>query len=405
MKILQINSFFYDRGGDCRHMFATTALLEKHGHKVVHFAMKHPQNLNSPYAEHWPSYIDYKEALKTKNIRTALKVLWRTIYSKEAKDCLSKLLDTEKPDIVHIHNILHHLSPSILGEIKKRGIPLVWTLHDYTIICPNTHLLTDKGVICQSCKKRNFFMAPLKKCKKNSLAASFMAMLENYTHRLLNVYRHVDQFIAPSEFLRQKFLEFGMGRKVFVLPNFIETDNLDPAYSSQGYYLYFGRLSHIKGISTLIDAARLNPDIPLKVAGDGELLKELRAENIPNVDFLGFQDQDKLKKLIAGAMFVVVPSEWYENFPYAVLESMAYGKPVIGADIGGIPEQIEHGIDGYLFEPRDSEQLAVYIKLLTGNHELRLSMGQEARKKIETLYSADLHYELLMSLYQRQLKQ
>ena len=207
MKIIQINSFYYNRGGDCTHMFETTKLLEKHGHTVIPFSMRHPQNFESSYSKYWLSYIDFKEALKSKNIRTMIGVISRTIYSFESRKCISRLLDDEKPDIAHIHNILHHITPSILGEIKNHNIPIVWTLHDYTIICPNTSFLTEKGGICEACKSRKFYMAPLKKCKKNSLAASFVAMLENYTHRILNIFRHVDQFVAPSDFLSKKFVE------------------------------------------------------------------------------------------------------------------------------------------------------------------------------------------------------
>ena len=405
MKILQVNSFYYNRGGDSTCMFQTTDLLRSHGHDVVHFSMQHPQNFPNKYSSYWPSYIDYREAIKDKSLKNFTKVINRTIYSVEAKKCISNFLDDVRPDIVHIHNILHHITPSILSEIKKRGIPIVWTLHDYTVICPNTSLLTDQGEVCEACKPTKFYMAPIKRCKKNSLGASLIAMFENYTHRLLSLYRHVDVFIAPSDFLRRKFIEYGIGARVIVLNNFIDTEKLKYNSIDKGYYLYVGRIHHSKGIDVLIEAAKACADIPLKIVGDGDILDNFRAMNLPdNIEFTGFKQGDELITLIAGAMFTVVPSQLYENFPYSVLESMAMGKAVIGANMGGIPEQIEHGVNGYLFNHKDVSALSDYIKQLADIPELRAAMGREARTRVEKLYSSSVHYEKLMNIYENTLQ-
>lgn len=404
MKVLQINSFYYNRGGDCTHMFATTKLLEQHGHVVIPFAMNHPENFESKYSAYWPSYIDFKEALQSKHIKTMFDVVSRTIYSVEAKKCIGRLLDDEEPDIVHIHNILHYITPSILGEIKKHKIPIVWTLHDYTIICPNTSFLTEKGEICEACKRLKFYMAPLKKCKKNSFPASFVAMLENYVHHILNIFRHVDQFISPSEFLRKKFVEYGMGKKVVTLNNFIDIDKFKPNYSNQGYYLYLGRLTHIKGVDTLIEAAKSFPDIILKVVGEGELKEVFEAQNINNIEFVGFRSGNELEALMRNAMFIVLPSQWYENFPYSVLESFAYGKPVIGARIGGIPEMVVDGETGYTFEAGNVEDLRSKIQKLNNEPLKIVTMGKLARERVEKIWNAEEHYKKLISIYESVMK-
>lgn len=380
-------------------MFATSKLLEQNGHVVIPFAMDHPLNFESRYSKYWPSYIDYKTANKVKSIRNVIRVITRTVYSLESKRKMAKLLEDHRPDLVHVHNLHHHITPSILGEIKKRKIPIVWTLHDYTILCPNTSFLTENGDVCEACKKNKYFMAPMKKCKKNSLAASSVAMLENYVHRLMRVYRHVDKFIAPSNYLANKFIEYGMGEQIIKLNNFVDTDKYEPNYLSGDYYVYIGRLNQIKGIDILLQAACKNPDIKLKVVGDGDLIDEYKTNKSDNVEFIGFKSGDELRDIVSNAMFAVVPSQWYENSPYSVLEPMALGKPVIGSCIGGIPELVEDGRNGFLFSHKDVNQLSIMINRLARNRELQVQMGKQSRRIIEEMYSQKKHYEQLMEIY------
>lgn len=401
MKILQVNSFYYNRGGDCTHMFAVTKLLEAYGHTIIPFAMNYPLNFRSDYSKYWSSYIDYREIIKSRNLKNAIKVISRSIYSFEAKRCIAQLLDDERPDLVHIHNIMHHITPSILGEIKKKKIPIVWTLHDYTIVCPNSSFLTEKGEVCEACKKRKFFMATVKRCKKNSLAASFVAMLENYMHRFMNIYRHVDRFIAPSEFLHQKFIEYGMGEKVVTLNNFVNVNSVRPNYSNDGYCMYIGRLNHIKGVDTLIEAMKKTYEIRLKVVGDGVLLKGFRSEKVPYVVFEEFKVGKELKNLITNAMFIIVPSEWYENFPYSILEAFVSGKPVIGSRIGGIPELVKDNETGLTFEPGNTEDLRSKIEYLVNNPDKIVEMGKNARKFVERELNAEKYYQRLMEIYEQ----
>lgn len=380
-------------------MFATSRLLEKYGHTVIPFSMQHPLNFPHPYSKYWPSHIDYAEEIKKKDPSNIFKVISRTIYSEEARQCIAKLLDIEKPDLVHIHNILHHLTPSILGEIKKRKIPIVWTLHDYTIICPNTSFLTDRGEICEACKKSKFYMAAIKRCKKNSLGASFIAMLENYIHRFTDIYRHVDIFISPSQFLRKKFVEFGMGEKVVTLNNFMDLESFRPTYSNEGYYIYIGRLSHIKGIEVLVEAAKKIPAASLKIIGHGELLEKLKNGSHPNIELLGFKTGQELNALIANSMFTVVPSQWYENFPYSILESFAHGKPVVGSCIGGIPELVRDHETGLTFQAGNARELQDRIEYLISNPPKIVAMGEAARRLVEKELSIDVHYAQLMKIY------
>lgn len=400
MKVLQVNSFHYHRGGDCTHMFATADLLERHGHRVSYFSMQHPLNLPSPYADYWPSHIDFKDALGKRTLGSALRVLGRTVYSFEARRCLARLLDAERPDLVHLHNIFHHLTPSILTEVRRHRIPVVWTLHDYTIICPNNSFLSDgDGRICEACKSGRFYMAPLKKCKKGSRAASFVAMVENYSYRWLGVHHQALRFISPSEFLKRKFEEHRFHGSIEVLPNFIDLDRVPAVPRHGGYAVYLGRVTRIKGVETLVKAFSSLPGLKLKIVGDGDLRGPLTARAGKNIEFLGLRPKAEVQTLVAGARFAVVPSEWYENLPYSVLEPMALGKPVIASRIGGIPELVEDGVTGLLFTPGNAEELTECIARLADREDEVRRLGANARRRVEDRFSAETHYQGLLRIY------
>jgi len=224
-------------------------------------------------------------------------------------------------------------------------------------------------------------------------------MLENYVHRLMNVYRHVDLFISPSIFLRNKFIECGIGNKVITVNNFINVDEVQPYYSNSGYVVYVGRLNYLKGVDTLIEAAKRVPKLMFKIVGNGELLDVYKDANISNVEFLGYKSGDELHNLIAKSLFAVVPSQWYENFPYSVLESFAFGKAVIGSRVGGIPELIKENETGLLFEMGNVNELREKIEYLCNNEHKILSMGKNARRMVEEKFSAEEHYKKLMGIY------
>lgn len=222
VKILLINNFYYHRGGDCTYLFSLKNLLEHKGHKVVIFSMHHPENYDSEYSNYFVSHINYNEELKNRNLLTPLKVLSRSIYSRESRIKIEQLIKTERPDIAHVQNIHHHITPSIFYTLRHYHIPIVWTLHDYTLICPNTSFVSH-GSICEKCKKIKYYWPTLTQCKKNSLAASTMAGLESTMLRLMNAYRLVNVFIAPSNFMRNKLLEYGLGKyPIVTLHNFID---------------------------------------------------------------------------------------------------------------------------------------------------------------------------------------
>lgn len=409
MKVLLVNNFYYNRGGDCTYLFSVKRLLEENKHKVVVFSMHHPQNFESEYSGYFVSYVNYAEEIKSKNLFSGLKVLFRTIYSFESRNNLERLIEKERPDIAHIQNIHHHITPSIFYVLKKHKIPIVWTLHDYTLICPNTSFLC-QGKVCERCKKTRYFWPLLVKCKKNSFAASAMAAIENTAHRIMGVYNLVDILITPSNYLRDKLIEYGFKKeKILCLNNFIDVDLNDKKRDNKNiddYYLYVGRISEEKGIRTLIDAAITDNKISLKIVGDGPLREEMifyakSKDKNRTIDFLGHKSHNEVIEFMKGCKFVVVPSEWYENFPYSILEAFACGKAVIGSRIGGIPELVKDRETGLTFEPGNSVDLRSKIEYYTYNPDKAEEMGKNARLFIENELNADEHYRRLMEIYKQ----
>ncbi len=406
MKILIVSNFYYNRGGDCTYLFLLKKLLEDKGHKVIVFSMNHPLNFESEYSEYFVSYINFPDELKNISISTGFDVVSRTVFSLEAKLKIEKLIEEEKPDIAHLQNIYHHITPSIFYPLKKNKIPIVWTLHDYSIICPNTSFLSH-STICERCKKRKYFWPPLVKCKKNSFSASTMAAVETSLHWIMNINDLVDIFIAPSEFLRIKMIEYGFQKdNIVCLNNFNDVELSNESDDSGDYYLYIGRLSEEKGLRTLIDAALKANSGKLKILGDGPLKNELisyvksKTEN-NNIEFMGHVSHKNVIELLRKCSFIILPTECYENFPYSIIEAFACGKPAIASRLGGIPELVRNWETGLLFEPGDSDNLSLKIKFFV-NHPLKAAeMGRVAKKFVEQELNGDKYYVRLNEIYTR----
>jgi glycosyltransferase involved in cell wall biosynthesis len=402
VRILQIQTYHYRRGGDSTYMFNLSRLLEDRGHEIVHFAMRHPENLPSPYAEHFVSEIDFPALLERPTPLALLRVLGRSIHSGEAKRKITRLIEETKPEIAHIHNIHAHLTTSILAPLKRAGIPIVWTLHDYKLVCPNSDLLS-VGKICERCIPNRFHHVLLRRCKKGSLGASLVAMLVALHDRMTRVPSRVDRFIAPSRFLERKLAEGGFDPdKIAWLPNFVDVEESSTGPGGD-YYLYFGRLSREKGIDILIRAAARLGRGRLRILGDGPerpALERLAAEQgAADIKFLGHRSGEELRRILCGAQFVVLPSRWYENLPFSIMEAFAAGRPVVASDLGGIPEMVDDGVNGFLFPSGDEGALADRIATLLDSPELREEMGRRGWEKSREIYNAEYHYGRIMEIY------
>ncbi|MFC1669974.1 glycosyltransferase family 4 protein [Spirochaetota bacterium] len=405
LKILLVNNFYYNRGGDTTHLFLLKKLFEKEGHDVVIFSMHHPDNFKSKYSSYFTSYIDYSKIVNNKSIKNIIRVISKSIYSLEAKKKIEKLLKEERPDIAHLQNIYHHITPSIIHALKKFKIPILWTMHDFTAICPNSSFMVN-GKLCENCKKRKFYWTVIKKCKRNSLSASIVAAFETTIFRIFRIYRHINVIITPSIFLKNKLIEYGFKRNnIHCINNFLDIDFDESDEHESNYYLFFGRLVEGKGIETLLKAVKNIELKKLLIIGDGHLRKKLEdfvKTNSLNsrIVFAGYKPRDEMIKIIKKSLFVIVPSEWYENYPYSILESFACGKPVIGSNLGGIPEQVIDGKTGLLFKSGNAENLKEKIIYLINNPEKIIEMGNNARNFVNEL-NPESHYRKTIQIYEK----
>lgn len=376
--------------------------MASNGHDIQAFARRTDRDVTSRFASLFPQ--DMKTDSLSPSIGT-VRALKELIYSSESKKQLENLLDQFRPDIVHAHNIYGRLTTSVLDLLKEESIPIVLTLHDYKLVCPSYKLMHGNR-ICEDCKGRHFFHAVLNRCHKDSVLASSVYALESWFNTFFDKYRsNVKYFISPSRFMKNKLVEFGFPeQQIIYLPNFIDTPKFFPKYNAGDYLLYIGRLSLEKGIETLIRAFKQTSgtNLRLLVAGDGPERQNLLAiaKEDSRVQFTGYLSGIDLSNVIQNAKAVVVPSQWYENAPLSVLEAFAYGKPVIGAKIGGIPEMIADGENGLLFDPGNVDDLSSKINnLLDKSANEIISMGMAARKKVEDQYSAEAHYRQLIEIY------
>ncbi len=411
MRIVLANRYLYPRGGDATYTLSLARLLRERGHEVICFGQDAPENDPALAAPILADPIDFPSLLRSGGLRSAVAVLARTIYSRHVKGRFAQLLDRARPDIVHLQNIHHHLSPSVIDAAAERRIPVVWTLHDFSVICPNGNLFS-KGRPCEECRPARFHRMVVNRCKRGSLPASLMAAAESAVHRAIRVFDRVTIFIAPSRFLMAKLREFDFHPdRVAHLDNFVPkgpgneraraSGAPDPDALHDDYLLFAGRLIRDKGIATLLEAAGRWGVIPLVIAGDGPLREDVleASDRLPNVRYVGPLDADHLRELQAGALAVVVPSVCYENQPYAVLEAFAAGTPIIGTALGGIPELVGEEERGLLFRPGDPDGLKRAARRLVEDRALVGRLGAAARVFARERLTPRRHYAGLMDLY------
>jgi len=399
MKILLIHSFFHYRGGDATYALELAEGLRERGHEVVPFAMRHPENDPSPWEIEFASLAAHYTATGTvSRVHAGLQAIW----SRGAARRVRRLIRRIQPDVAHVQHVHRHLTPSVLRPLRRAGVPIVWTVHDYELICPSGHLFT-QGAPCVRCKGHRYIEAWRHRCKHGDPQLSAAVAVEKYVHRALGVTDWVDRFLCPSAFLAQKLVEFGIPQdRVRHLPNFLRSERYGAAGELGQYWLYAGRLTAEKGVDTLIEAARLLPTRTLQIAGDGPLRVRLeqRAGPLGNVHFLGHLPRAELAVHVEKAGAIAVPSIWYENFPYAVTEAQAAGRPVVASRIGGIVEQITDGEDGRLVPPGDAAALAGAVDELLADPVSARLMGQAARRRVEAALDPDRHFERVEAAYE-----
>jgi glycosyltransferase involved in cell wall biosynthesis len=395
MRVLLINKFHYLKGGAERAYFDTAHILAENGHAVAFFSMAHPENFDTPWSRFFVSRVDYHDqaAGRLSKLRAAARIVW----NHEAAIKLEALIEEFKPEVAHLHNTYHQLSPSIIWTLRKHRIRIVMTLHDYKLISPNYSLLV-RGKIWDH---TSGWRAILDRAVQDSYLKSAICAVEKWFHALLGTFGKIDAFIAPSHFLIERFRAAGFPHPIRHMVQPIRPFPEAPTTRGGDYLLFIGRLSEEKGVGTLIEAsARMQGDIGLKIIGAGpeETLLRDQAKSVPGVEFLGYQTGAAWEQALQGAKALVVPSIWYENMPYVVLEALSRGKPVIATRLGGVPERIQEGENGWLFEAGDSEDLVRAVRSLM----LYPEPDKLARAAYESIADArpEAYYANLLSVYQ-----
>ena len=382
-------------------MFDVAQLQENRGDQVAFFGMDHPDNEPMPYARHFPTYVEFRAPAMP--LRSQIRASARMLYSRTAELGIEAVVKDFRPDVVHLHNIYHQLSPSVLRPLARAGIPSVMTLHDYKLACP-TYQFLDHGNLCEACLGGHFYHAATRRCKDDSIAASVLAAVESYAHGISRAYSPVHLFIAPSRFLAGKMREAGVfPERMRLLNHFVDSGPIAVKRAAGGPFVFAGRLSPEKGVDVLIKAATHVRGATVDVVGDGPAraeLERLAAEVAPGrVRFHGRVDKAAVHAAMRSATAVVLPSRWHENQPMTILEAFACGVPVIGTSLGGIPELISDGVNGYIVPPGDPVALASRMSDLTTSADLALEMGCKARALVVAGYTPAHHLQGITELY------
>lgn len=398
MKVLQVSQNLFIRGGSDRMFLDTCALLERHGHTVIPFVARHPENAASSYSEYFPPAADFENP--------GARDLLRFIYSRPAAEAIRRLIREHKPDVAHLHIYYGKLTASILPVLQTEGIPVVHTMHEYRQISPN-YTLVHNDRIDEDCCGMQAWRAALRRFNRGSLSRSALATIEWYVSRMIGSQRRINRFIAISDFQKRKMADHGVPEeKISRVYNFVEPGGVlakRAELGAGGYFLYFGRIERIKGVFTLADAAAALPQIKVKIVGEGnakaELADYLKNKRINNIELVGFTRGDELKKLIRDSLATVLPAEWYEPFGLTVLESFAQERPVIASRMGALPELIGEGNDGLLFDPGDADALRTQMQTFMSDPARADAMGKAGLAKLLERFTPDAHYHELIRVY------
>jgi glycosyltransferase involved in cell wall biosynthesis len=384
-----VHSWHHRRGGDSVAAWGLADRLAAAGHEVTRFAMRHPANQPSPFDVRWPAWVEPGDPADARHrLRSWSSLAWNP----DAGRAAAAFYRDFRPEVVHVHHLHRHLTPSVLYAARRQGIPIVQTTHDYEWICPEGHLFS-QGAPCEACRGHRYGAAVAGRCKKDSVVASAAVAAEKWVHRAVGAVDWVDRFVAPSQFLADKLVKFGVSAaRIEVLPNPVEVPA--PAPPGSGW-LFAGRLAPEKGTRQLAQALA---DLPGTVVGDGPERAALRA-GLPQAAFPGHLPGPGVAAAIAASAVVVVPSIWWENQPYAVTEAQAAGRAVVASAVGGIPELIDDGVDGVLVPAGDAAALRAAVRDLLADPARAASLGEAGRRRVRDRLDPGRHLARILGIY------
>ena len=387
MKIVVVHNTYQQRGGEDEVVAAESAILERNGHRVVRYSRNNDEISSLSRSQQLLLVRDF-------------------IHSEKSKRELFALLQTEKPDVVHIHNTFIMISPSVYEACRDAGIPVVQTLHNYRLICPGWSLSRD-GHVCEECIDDGLWQSVRHGCYRDSRLMTAAVALMLQVHRTKGTWkRSVHSYVALTNFAREKFIQGGLPPSaIHVKPNFLESDPGERIASGRAF-LFVGRLSAEKGVHTLLDAwQQLSHSIPLVIVGDGPLRRPLetavRVKGLSNITFTGWLSKPDVYATVKNAAALIIPSVCYEGFPMTLVEAFACGTPVIGSNLGGVQEIVTNGRNGLHFAAGDANDLADKVEWAWARPAVLETMGHASRQDFEQLYSAETNYKRLLQIYEK----
>lgn len=402
MRILHVNKYLYRRGGAEGYMEDVARLQADVGHVVGFWGMAHPENTHLELADTFASNVELEPV--PPGVAAKAGAAARMVWSRSAERGIALAIERFRPDVAHLHNIYHQLSPSVLRPLRRSGVPAVLTAHDYKLVCPSYQLLSN-GEVCEACVGRRFWNAPRQRCKDGSLAASLTLAVETSVHAAFNSYGWIGAIICPSRFLRDRLTAGRLpSSRLRVVRHPVDVDELPTKSVPGGDVVVAGRLSKEKAVDIAVRAAaELPAGVELHVAGDGperRSLEALAAQVAPGrVRFHGRLDKADLLDLVRSCTVALVPSRWHENQPMAVLEALGSGVPVVATTLGGLPELIRPGVDGELVAPNDPGALAAATNALLADPARSFTMGAAGRARVAAEFSSDVHLRALEGIY------
>ena len=399
MKILLVNKFLYPKGGSETYVIKLGKTLESHGHEVQYFGMADERNILKNRINTYAAPIDFQTGT-WKNLTAP----FRIIYNAEARRKLRAVLEDFQPDIIHLNNIHFHLTPSIIIEAHQyrkkagRSLKIIYTAHDYQLVCPSHGLFDTQLNICEKCLGGNYLHCLKTKCVKNSYAKSLLGTIDAYVWKWSKAYSYIDAIICCSNFLKSKLdMRPLLAEKTVAIHNFVDKDAADTTIAKEGYVLEFGHLSKDKGTLTLLEVCKRMPETRFVFAGYGSAEGEFAKYS--NAEYVGFKTGKELEMLIRRAAVSICPSECYENCPFSVIESQIYATPVIGSRMGGTPELIREGETGELFDAGNADELETKLRKLLHTPGLLERYTQNC--KSTSFETPDSYYEKLLGVYNK----
>ena len=387
MKIMMVHNVYQQRGGEEVVFESERRLLEENGHEVT-------------------CYVRSNMELENLTLLDRIAVAPRMVWSSKTRREFAAIVDSVRPDIVHIHNTFMVISPSIYSACSERRVPIVQTLHNFRLLCPAANFFRH-GRICEACVNHTLLPSIRHGCYRNSRGATAAVAAMLTLHRALDTWRtSVSRFIALTEFAKGKFVASGFSPERFaVKPNFADCDPGERVHVDD-YAVFVGRLDGPKGVRVLLDAWKMLPaPYPLQIVGDGPereaMEAQVRQAQLPGIVFRGRLSRAETIEIVKSARFALVPSIWYEGFPMCVVEAFACGTPVLCSKIGALAEIVEHGSTGLHFSPCDPQDLARTVEWAWNHSTQLVAMGHAARHKYETAYTAKQNYDLLIGIYEQ----